>query len=498
MSIFIRKTKTASGATAVQIVTKDGSDIISIDHIGSAHNQQELDALYAIAKQKLHPGQLELDLFGAGGTAPMFMEGSYSRLVWDVLEHVYTTLGFDDISDVIFKDLVLARIIEPVSKLDTIRVIEELGLSSPSHSAILRSLKRSIDENYRATLERCCFKAASPASLSLLLYDVTTLYFEIQKEDDYRKSGMSKERRLEPQITVGLLVGRDGFPLQIRSFEGNRAEVKTFCAALTSFKETHPDIKDITVTADAAMLSSANLSVVEDMGFHYIVGSRISKCPYEIAEYQREPGQKLSDGQIFDTTVDMNAGHGMKRVKRRVIYQYRARRASLDLRNIDKALDKAERMAFGTTPYKKNRFLTVRGGKREVNYALVEQNRLKAGIKGYVTDLDIPAQEVIDAYHQLFQVEKSFRMSKSDLKARPIFHRKRDSIEAHLTIVFAALAIARRIEDITGISIKKFVQKMRLLRTGKVNFNGNSYEIPPRIPEEELAILHKLEFEPMF
>ena len=154
-------------------------------------------------------------------------------------------------------------------------------------------------------------------------------------------------------------------------------------------------------------------------------------------------------------------------------------------------------MASGTTPYKRNRFLAVKGGKREVNYKLVEENHLKAGIKGYVTDLDVPAQEVIDAYHQLFQVEKSFRMSKSDLKARPIFHHKRDSIEAHLTIVFAALAIARRIEASTSISIKKFVQRMRLLRTGRVNLNGNSYEIPPKVPEEELAILHKLGFDPV-
>ena len=493
MSIFIRKTKTASGATAVQIVTKDGSDIVAIDHIGSAHNDEELADLYAIANARLHEGQLSLDLFEETPKPSLLMLGSYSKLLWDVLSEIYRHLGFDDVDDDVFRDLVLARIIEPTSKLDTIRVIEELGLEPPTNSSIHRTLRRSIDENYRGTLERCCFNAASPTSLSLLLYDVTTLYFEVQKEDDYRKSGMSKERRLEPQITVGLLVGRDGFPLQVRSFEGNRAEVKTFCEALFAFRDAHPDIEDITVTADAAMLSSANLSVVEDMGYHYIVGSRLSKCPYEIVEYQKKPGQELQDGQIFDTVIEMNTGRGTKRVKRRVVYQYRARRASLDLRNIDKALEKAERMASGSTPYKRNRFLTVKGGKREVNYKLVEENRLKAGIKGYVTDLDVPAQEVIEAYHQLFQVEKSFRMSKSDLKARPIFHHKRDSIEAHLTIVFAALAIARRIEAATGISIKKFVQKMRLLRTGKVSINGKICEVPPDIPIEAADILRKLE-----
>jgi transposase len=117
-------------------------------------------------------------------------------------------------------------------------------------------------------------------------------------------------------------------------------------------------------------------------------------------------------------------------------------------------------MVDGKSQFKRNRFLKVSGSKREINHRLVEEARLKAGIKGYVTDLKIPAQEVIDAYHQLFQVERSFRMSKSDLKARPVFHHTRDCIEAHLTIVFAALAIARRMQAATGLTIRRLVQKL--------------------------------------
>ena len=115
-----------------------------------------------------------------------------------------------------------------------------------------------------------------------------------------------------------------------------------------------------------------------------------------------------------------------------------------------------------------------------------------AGIKGYITNLDIPDQQVIDYYHQLFQVEASFRMAKSDFKARPIFHRKRDSIEAHLTIVLTALAIGRKIEAKTGMSIKQFIKTLRPIRSGIVIINGQEYPAKESIPESIQTMLHKL------
>jgi transposase len=328
-----------------------------------------------------------------------------------------------------------------------------------------------------------------PEALRLVLYDVTTLYFEVQKEDEYRKPGLSKERRLEPQITVGLLVDRNGFPLEIQSFEGNRAEVKTILPVLAGFKDRH-GLKHITVTADAAMLSSGNISELERLGYHYVIGSRLAKTPYAIAEYLCEDGAALEDNQIFESSMTVTVGG--KRTKRRVIYQYRAKRAALDLSNIDKTVAKAQKMVEKKADIKRNRFLKIKGDKREINTALVEEARRKVGIKGYVTDLSVPAQEVIDAYHQLFQVEKSFRMSKSDLKARPIFHHKRESIDAHLTVVFAALAIARQIESSTGISIKKFVRALAPIRTGIVSVNGVSLPIQPKIPDNIVTLLNQL------
>jgi len=489
MSQFIRKSKTSSGATSIQIITKTGRVVTGTDHIGSARNPTELEFLLALAKKRMNPGQLELDLF-EDQSSDIFLEEAYSELLYDVLADLCHRLGLGILADETFMQLVIARIIEPTSKLDTIRVLDELGVDAPSNSAIHRCLRRIIDDDYREQVSSCLLESASAHSLTLLLYDVTTLYFEVQKEDEYRRSGLSKERRLEPQITVGLLCGRDGFPLEVQSFEGNRAEVKTIVEVLNSFRVRYGPGK-ITVTADAAMLSSENINVLEAMGYHYIIGSRLSKTPYEVEEYRADKNQELTDGQIFESSMMVNTGQG-RRAKRRVIYQYRAKRAALDLSNIEKTLAKAISMVEGNAPYKRNRFFKAEGTHKSINYELVEDAKRRAGIKGYVTDLNVPAQEVIDAYHQLFEVERSFRMSKSDLRARPIFHHTRDSIEAHLTIVLTALALARRVQKASSLSIRKFVQKLAVVRTGVISVNGSRHVLQPRVSVEVAEILDRL------
>jgi hypothetical protein len=486
MTAYIRKVKSKSGAISVQIEYKDGRIRTGIKHIGTAHNDTELKLLYALANEKMHEGQMMLDLELSGHDARL--RKSYSELLWDTLAGVYGALGFTRIDDPVFEQLVLARLIEPASKLDTIRILSGLGLQPPSYTGICRSLTHTVEKGYRDTVSKACFVHSAKSPMTLVLYDVTTLYFEVQKEDEYRKPGLSKERRLEPQITVGLLVDSDGFPLEIQSFEGNKAEVNTIIPVLKGFKERH-GLENITVTADAAMLSAGNIEILERLGYHYIIGSKLSKTPYAI-EAQIAEGTVFDDGQIFESrkTVTIEG----KRTKRREIFQYRQKRASLDLSNIDKTVAKAQKIVEKKADIKRNRFLKVTGDKREVNTLLVEEARKRAGIKGYLTDLNIPAQQVIDAYHQLFQVEKSFRMSKSDLRARPIFHHKRDSIEAHLTIVFTSLAIARYIESRTGISIKKFIQILEPVRTGIVATSNDTFLLKPEIPEDVAHLLKTL------
>jgi len=487
MRAYVRKVKSKSGATSVQVEYKRGRERVGITHIGTAHNDAELKLLCALAREKIHEGQVSIELCQESNVEAR-LKRSYSGLLWDTLKSIFDALGLNAVDDCVFEQLVLARIIEPSSKLDTIRILDGLGLETPSNTSIHHCLRRVIDQGYRETISGLCFVRFRQTALTLVLYDVTTLYFEVEKEDEYRKPGLSKERRLEPQITVGLLVDSTGFPLEIQSFEGNCAEVKTIIPVLEGFKARR-GLTEITVTADAAMLSARNIEVLERLGYHYIIGSRLTKTPYAI-EARLAAGSDLEDGQIVESVKAVSISG--KQAMRREIFQYRKKRAALDLTNIDKTIVKAQKMVDRKADVKRNRFLKITDDKREINLELIRQARCRAGVKGYVTDLDIPAQQVIDAYHQLFQVEKSFRMSKSDLKARPIFHHKRDSIEAHLTIVFAALAIARLIESLTGGSIRKFVHTLEPIRTGVVTVGDDTFVLKPLIPDDALAILGKL------
>jgi transposase len=357
--------------------------------------------------------------------------------------------------------------------------LADLGVDPINRNRLYRSLVKAASQDYRRQISQACFEHVQGGGLTLVLYDVSTLYFEIQKEDEYRKPGLSKEHRLEPQIIIGLLVDQNGFPLGLQSFEGNKAETKTILPVIEAFQAQH-GLSKVTVVADAAMLSSSNLEALTAAGYTYIVGSRLYKVPYDIAEYQKSA--EMVDQQIM---VEQKDGY-------RVIYQYRAKRAALDLRNIEKQIAKARKVLSGQIPVKKMKFLSMTAKSKKLNQKLIDKTRTLAGIKGYVTNLDIPDDQVINYYHQLFQIEATFRMAKSDLRARPIYHQNREAIEAHLTIVLTALAISRNIERKTGISIKQFVKLLRPIRSGIVTFNGKELLAEAEVPESTLVVLDKL------
>ncbi|MBP2364339.1 IS1634 family transposase [Pseudonocardia alni] len=496
---YVRKVKTASGATAVQIVEKRGGVRRVLEHLGSAHDRAELAVLMQSARDRLHAGQQALDLSaavaaGAGaGSAGAVITGSACEVVWQVLTDAYRRLGFDAVDDDAFRALVLARIIEPTSKLAAVGVLDELGVPTPHRNTFAAALKRCIDRDYRGTLATAATGHATRSGpVALVLYDVTTLHFEAENEDELRRVGMSKERRVDPQIQVGLLVDRGGFPLEVHCFEGNKAETKTLLPVLEAFQERH-GVTDMVVVADAGMLSAANLNAIEDARLSFIVGSRISKAPYDLAAHFERHGNAFDNGQVLESSRVMGSGKAAR--TRRVVYQWLFKRHKRDDRAINAMVERAEKVADGSRPLKKDRFVRLEGAGPGVDWGLVERARQLAGLKGYVTNLPVDTMsgvQVIAAYHDLWQVEKSFRMAKTDLRARPIFHRQHDSIEAHLTVVFAALAVSRHLQDATGVSIKKLVRTLRPLRTVQIQVNGHSLTAAPQITGDARAILDQL------
>ncbi|WP_202798455.1 IS1634 family transposase [Citricoccus sp. CH26A] len=327
--------KTSSGATAVQIAQKRHGKRQILEHLGSAHDEVTLAALEQVARQKIQADQLAFDLDlhtdgtrtvpakGAGPGGGLVLHGTRPRVLWEVLEAAYDRIGFSAaVDDEILKQLVLARIIEPTSKLDSLRVLAELNVEAvPSYATLKRHLARCVQDDWRDRLSSAAYRfAAEDGAVSVCLYDVTTLYFEADEEDELRKSGFSKERRVDPQILVGLLVDRHGFPLELHFFEGNKAETRTMIPVLDAFRDRH-QVQDMLVVADAGMLSWANLQALEEGGYQYIVGSRTSKAPMDLASTFATTGNHFADGQVIEATTELKKG--VASTKRRAVWQYR-------------------------------------------------------------------------------------------------------------------------------------------------------------------------------
>ena len=483
----MRTVRTASGATAVQIVWSSRRGARQIEHLGSAHDEAEVAALRAVAAERIAAGQQQLDLGLDLGAAAGSLEvvGSRAGHLWGALSRAYDTLGLVAATsgDEVFRALVLARVIEPTSKLDSLRVLDEAGVAAPSYATLKRRLPRYGKPLWRKDISAACATHAALGPASLVLYDVSTLYFETDQGDGFRESGFSKERRLEPQITIGLLTDATGFPLAVEAFEGNKAETATMLPTLTAFMAAHR-LTDITVVADAGMLSENNKKEIEAAGLGFILGNRIGHIPYVVQEWhEQNPDTEVPDGLTL--TQPWPGSPNSTRRDQVIYYQYRADRARRTRRGIDEQIGKAEKAVAGKVPVKRNRFITLAGGDKSVNRELEQKARALAGWKSYITNITAPTSEfVIGAYHQLWHIEKSFRMSKHDLQARPIYHHKRESIEAHLAVVFAALAVTHHVETLTGWSIKRFVQTARRYRTIAIRTGGHILTAEEPLPHE--------------
>ncbi len=410
--VFVRRVPGRSGSIKVQLAERrDGRDVV-IEHVGTARTEAELAVLMARARRREHEGQEAFDLDGLGledegvPQRPGLITSKRSVLLWHVLGQAYARLGFDVIEDEAFAQLVLARIIEPTSKADSIRVLGEIGVDAVGLRTMFRSLQRAQERDYRGQIAKACFEhALSAGDVSLVLYDVTTLYFEAENEDELRKVGYSKERRVDPQVVVGLLVDRGGFPLEIGCFEGNRAETLTILPVVKQFQERH-GIADMVVVADAGMLSAGNLKELDEAGLRFIVGSRVTKAPKDLESHFRWHGTAFTDGQVIDTITPrdqrgtaVKASDPMKRAEPvwdpvvhtkswRAVWAYSKKRAVRDGKTLTLQENKARAVVAGEKAARTPRFVKTRNGATEVDEASLARARGLVGLKGYVTNIE--------------------------------------------------------------------------------------------------------------
>lgn len=492
-----RTTKTASGKTAVQVVERAHQKIRIIKHIGSAGNDDELKLLqkqaerYIVDSTSTQP--LFPDLFGV--SRPLLLSEfeqvvdrlsvtrSLHTFAHEFLSSFYKRTGLIRLGNDLLRDLAFLRLIEPCSKLRSIMLLQKYFGIGYTEDTVYEGLPKLIllkDEAEKIAVSYA--EQTFGFDFTLIYYDVTTLYYESFTEDPdtidaegdmiekgLRKGGLGKEIKPgQPQIVIGLMVTKEGFPVFFEVYEGNTFEGDTFIPSILSFQKKHK-ITVFTIVADAAMISLDNVEKLKEKSLSYIVGGRIANLKDRemkqiytelIGENHTTEELKIIDGK----SVRIQTERGL------LLCDFSLKRYLKDKREMEKQIQKAEYFVSKNSEGKRTKFLmlkqsekkTGKKGKEKVytlNNDLIKKTKFLLGIKGYYTNLfekneKLTDTDIINHYHNLWHVEKAFRIAKSDLQARPIFHHKRDSIEAHIFIVFVSLCLTKAIELETSYSIR--------------------------------------------
>lgn len=448
----IRKVKTASGATALQVVVYRNRKVVVLKHIGSAHSNDEISVLTEYAKSYIESKSGQLSIFPTNTDEILTIKHSqylYSghKFAREFLLSTAKECRLEWLSPVVL-DLVIMRIIEPTSKLRTLELIERyfhMHYGRRAYRTFQKILKSKSDIERSAL---AVVKDIFSEEIYLVLYDVTTLYFETYRQDELRKTGYSKDdKSKQPQIVIGLLVTKSGFPLAHEVFSGNTFEGKTMLPILENFSKTH-NVAMPTVVADAAMLSETALSELRSRNISYIVGARIANLSLEMI---KKISEKLN--MQDNTNIRLMSKHG------EMICSFSKDRYRKDKREMEKQIEKAEKLISRNESGSRAKFVRkTKAQSVEMNKELIAKTTLLLGIKGYCTNITedvLSNSDVIKYYHELWRVEQAFRMSKNDLASRPIFHHKQEAIKAHVLICFVALMLSKYLEIVSGLSIRK-------------------------------------------
>lgn len=491
--LHVRTVTTASGSTAVQVIRYLERKRIIVKHIGSARTQEELQSLQQTARQWIDRANRQQSLFPSknkSGSTLIPIDklrnlGVYYSYAQEIIGKLFRLFRFPQ-SERLFLDLVMMRMIQPASKLESLELLYELFAIKHHRADLYRSIpaitawKETIEQNVIVIA-----KTHFAFDFTIVFYDVTTLYFESFKEDAFRKGGFSKDNKNQPQIVIGLIVTKEGFPVSYELFEGNTFEGKTFIPIICRFKETYK-IENLTVVADAAMISLENVEKLIEKNLSYIVGARVAN---------------LKRGQInrISSRLKQMDGASMRIETKRglLVCDFSSARYEKDKREMDRQIAKAEKLLQEKRTAKRTKFLKNRSKITQVlNSALIEKTKLLLGIKGYHTNLTAETNEtIINHYHNLWHVELAFRIAKNDLATRPIYHFKKETIEAHILICFTALAVCKYMELKTGKSIKAIIKLLKKVTDARLLNTLTNEEVIIRSeisPETQLLLKNLL------
>lgn len=498
--MFLRKKVNKSGVISVQIIDKSSGKYKVYKTIGSSSDLNEVDSLFLEGRRIILEAQ----------KAQEFDFTDYRKIYSDVLSSIvsqktigiqyvlgkiFNDIGFNQINDNLFKDLVLYRLVYPKSKLKTTEYLYRYEQKLYSEDVIYRFMDK-LNNRYKDKVQEISIKHTQKIldnTIQAVFYDVTTIYFEIEREDQLRIPGFSKDgKHSNPQILLGLLVSKNAYPLAYDIFEGNKFEGDTFIPILDKFREKFK-LEKLTVIADAGLLSQKNIQDLINKKYEFIIGARIKNEKESIKQ------------EILNFNFKKENNVLLSKDNLNLIVTYSEKRAKKDSHNREKGLKKLEKLLKSKKLTKSsinnrgyNKFLEMDGEiSLKIDDDKIKNDEKWDGLKGYITNSSMNKEEILENYKNLWQIEKAFRVAKSELKIRPIFHFKRERIEAHICLNFVAYKIYKELERIlklkkSTLSPEKVIQIIQNITQISVLMPDNDIIDKTLILTEEQKIVQEL------
>jgi transposase len=496
--MYVRKKTNRSGTTSVVIVDKSSGKIKYLKTIGISSDKDQINIYYLEGKQWIQTHTTQRDLFTDYDIDEREMQqtqmflSSIENISLNgaklLLENIFKLVGFDVINDDVLKELVIARLCQPMSKAGTVDYLQYYFDEDYDLSKIYRYLDK-LSNSQQELLQNISVKHTKKllgGEIGLVFYDVTTLYFESDYCDDLRVRGFSKDgKHSQPQIVLGLLVSKGGYPLAYSLFNGSQYEGYTMLPVVDDFVHKF-GLNDFVVVADSGLMSKKNIAMLEEYGYKYIIGARIKNADAQTQEWI------LSLNKINGSFYERQNG------KIRLIVGYSAKRAKKDEYNREKGVRRLKK-AFSSGNITKeninkkgyNKFLDISDDvKVEINQEKIIEDQKWDGLKGYITNTNIPSREVYEQYSGLWEVERAYRVTKGTLEMRPMFHFTRKRIEAHVCICFIAYKVYKEFERLLkankmDISVDKVLFIAKTVTTIKTKTYTNKRKV------EQIMILKK-------
>ena len=488
--MFVRKKKNRSGTVSVVVADKSSGRFKELKTIGVSSDPDEIARLEVKARQwiDVYSGQLTLDfddstqaLREARNTIAR-IERTLQNTPQVILGHIYDRIGFGAIGDSILRHLVIARVCQPRSKVATVEYLK----SYFDEDVRLHNIYRYMDRLYSTQREKVQRISVEHTlrilggRIGVVFYDVTTLYFESapDPDDELRRAGFSKDgKTAESQIVLGLLVSEDGYPMSYSIFNGSQYEGRTMIPVIDDFVRRF-NLTDFIVVADSGLMSTRNVELLESAGYRYILGARI-----------RNESRKIKDWILETDRTDGSIVECRRNDTQRLIVSYSDARARKNAWNRSRGVERLRRAYAKGTLTKDNvnkrgynKFLDIsKDITVSINEEKIAEDSLWDGLKGYITNTDLPGEEVISQYHGLWVVERAFRIGKGTLEMRPMFHFTEKRIEAHICICFVAYKVYKELERVIRelgmrMSVDKVLEIAKTITTLRIRLpNGSAY-----------------------